>query len=412
VLFEFVTGRLAFNGDSDYSILDRIVRGHPEPFVHDDAAVVAQLRPIVSKSLAKDPADRYQNAELMARDLAEARRKLSDDESGTPTVFISRRDAPAVNVAEVEEPSPVAAAPAVEVTPPHRPTPEPPRRDPAVREAQIREPQIRQPQVIGAGRSASPELAAPSRPLVPRKFFVWAVPGALALVAGIWSLRPQPSVAVNPIETATTPPPVVAPIPDPAPPAASSPSTEVPKALPAQTPPDVPTKVTPTETAKQDRPVFDPRPAVIQPPPAASAAPAPAPPPVNYSARIAAARDAFENGDYTGALQRYEAILKEDPDNAEASRGMQAVRAAQAAESKVFSSTGTSAKIPIDINGRLAHARSRFEEGDYDAAIGAYEEVLKADPRNARAQSGLSEARKAKAAEDAILKRPPKKPGV
>ncbi len=405
VLFEFVTGKLAFAGDSDYSVLDRIVRGQPEPFKHDDAAVVTQLKPIVARALAKDPADRYQSAESMARDLAEASRKLAYDESGTPTAFIPRHQIPPLTAPDVGETSdapaqPAAAEPAVTRRPP---TPEPPRRDPVVNP--VVDKTIKSPSPPAPAAPPAAQRTAPAG--VPRKFWAWAIPGALALAAGLWALRPQPA-GVNPLDSApaAAPPPVVAPAPDPAPPPAASttPVTAVPEPSSA-TPvtPAVPKKDLAQETIKESRPA-DPVPPVNDQ--------RAAPPRVDYSARIAAARDAFENGEYPVALQRYEAILKEDPDNSEATKGIQVVRAAQAAERKLFGSTATPATVQIDINARLAHARSRFEEGDYDAAIGAYEEVLKADPRNARALSGLSEARKAKAAEDAILKRPPKKPGV
>ena len=394
VLYEFVTGRVAFAGDSDYSVLDRIVRGEPEPFKHEDLEVVAQLEPILTKALAKDPADRYQNAEVMARDLFETRQKLANL-SETPTIVIRR---PAVRPPVIPDPvevvkvTPAAPPPVVETAPPPSPPrpqiPPPVVAPPRVPEA-VHTPKVKVPDVPPIGARGSIATRARSS--------TWAgavVFASIALVAGVWSIwRPFAPAGVD-VVAPTTPTAPVQKEPAPAP----TPASPVePVAVTPQ--PEVAGKpVEPVTVAKVPQPAPKENPRVDPPPP---------PPPVDYSARIAAARDAFENGNYAAALQRYEAVLRDDPGNADATRGVQTVRAAQAAENKLFAPSGPR----INIDAVLAQARSRFEEGDYDGAISAYEEVLKADARNARALSGLAEARKAKAAEDAILKRPPKKPG-
>ena len=406
VLYEFVTGQVAFAGDSDYSILDRIVRGEPEPFKHEDRNVIEELEPILKKALAKDPAHRYQNAEVMARDLSEARRNLAD-RSETPTIVIARPRPPrtsdpigAVKVAPAPPPPVVATPPPVGVA---RPEMSPPIVAPPRVPEPVQGPKIKAPDVspivtrgnIGARARSSTWAGA----------FVLA---SIALVAGIWSIRTAPTavdgVVTPPSAPSQTPP---APAPTPAQPTATQtrPDPIPPSTTPTPTPGPIakrpaPQATPPIPTGQTDVTAVQPAPATKTPP--------------NFVPRIAAAREAFENGDYAAALQRYEAVLRDDPGNIDATRGMQAVQTAQAAE-RTLLGLGAPPLTPQDeakIKQRLAHARSRFEEGDYDAAISAYEEVLAIDPRNAAAQSGLRDTRSAKAAEEAILKRPPKKPGA
>lgn len=74
VLFELLTGKRAFSGDNDFSIIYKITREAPE--------AVRELRPdlpdifneILRKSLAKDPAERYQSGMAFAYDLRVALR--------------------------------------------------------------------------------------------------------------------------------------------------------------------------------------------------------------------------------------------------------------------------------------------------------------------------------------------------
>ena len=56
---------------------------------------------------------------------------------------------------------------------------------------------------------------------------------------------------------------------------------------------------------------------------------------------------------------------------------------------------------------RLAAADRFSEDGEYDAAIAAYEEILREFPRSVRASQGLRDARRAKAAGESAPKPAP-----
>jgi len=84
VLHEMLTGTTPFNGADVNQLMYAI--GHAEPAIpsrlNPDVPVVLDL--IVAKTLAKQPADRYQSAEALAADLLAARSGLSsaaDDEA-------------------------------------------------------------------------------------------------------------------------------------------------------------------------------------------------------------------------------------------------------------------------------------------------------------------------------------------
>lgn len=69
VLYEMVTGRRPFEGDSPVSIAYKHVREMPRPPSVHDAGVPRPLEAIIMTGLAKKPEDRYSSAALMRRDL-------------------------------------------------------------------------------------------------------------------------------------------------------------------------------------------------------------------------------------------------------------------------------------------------------------------------------------------------------
>lgn len=69
LLYELLTGRPPFQGDSPVSVAYQHVRENPVPPSHLDAVVTADMDNIVLKALAKDPADRYQTATAMSADI-------------------------------------------------------------------------------------------------------------------------------------------------------------------------------------------------------------------------------------------------------------------------------------------------------------------------------------------------------
>lgn len=72
LLYELLTGRPPFSGDSPVSVAYQHVREMPVPPSQLDSLVTPEMDAIVMKSLAKDPADRYQTATEMRSDIANA----------------------------------------------------------------------------------------------------------------------------------------------------------------------------------------------------------------------------------------------------------------------------------------------------------------------------------------------------
>jgi eukaryotic-like serine/threonine-protein kinase len=69
LLYELLTGRPPFQGDSPVSVAYQHVREAPVPPSHLDAEITPAMDNIVLKALAKDPADRYQSAHEMRSDI-------------------------------------------------------------------------------------------------------------------------------------------------------------------------------------------------------------------------------------------------------------------------------------------------------------------------------------------------------
>ena len=78
VLYEMLTGRLPFAGESMADVADRILNREPEAIGRYSYSVPAEVESIVRKALEKDPAFRYQSAREFYVDLANARRRLRD----------------------------------------------------------------------------------------------------------------------------------------------------------------------------------------------------------------------------------------------------------------------------------------------------------------------------------------------
>jgi eukaryotic-like serine/threonine-protein kinase len=70
VLYELLTGTLPFNGETPLEIAMKHLSEIPRPPSEVRPEIPADLDMVVLRALAKDPADRYENAEEMERDLA------------------------------------------------------------------------------------------------------------------------------------------------------------------------------------------------------------------------------------------------------------------------------------------------------------------------------------------------------
>jgi eukaryotic-like serine/threonine-protein kinase len=79
VLFEMVTGRPPFLGDSPVAVASKQVLEQPIPPSRLNPDVTADLDAVILRALAKNPANRYQSAEEMRADLERAKRGLPVD---------------------------------------------------------------------------------------------------------------------------------------------------------------------------------------------------------------------------------------------------------------------------------------------------------------------------------------------
>ena len=77
VLYEMATGRMAFSANTSAMMFDAILHKAPTAAVRLNPELPAELERIISKSLEKDPALRYQNAADLLSDLKRLRRDSS-----------------------------------------------------------------------------------------------------------------------------------------------------------------------------------------------------------------------------------------------------------------------------------------------------------------------------------------------
>ncbi len=75
-LYEIVTGRRPFQGDSDYSIMAAHLQSMPVPPIQLDPNLPAPLNDIILTAIAKDPAQRFQSADALHTALESVRGEL------------------------------------------------------------------------------------------------------------------------------------------------------------------------------------------------------------------------------------------------------------------------------------------------------------------------------------------------
>lgn len=78
VLYELLTSKKAFDGSNDYSVMYKIVNEDPPPILETKPDLPKIFDQILSKALAKDTSQRYQNSMEFAYDLRLAIRGLKD----------------------------------------------------------------------------------------------------------------------------------------------------------------------------------------------------------------------------------------------------------------------------------------------------------------------------------------------
>ncbi|MCC6513140.1 MAG: protein kinase [Geothrix sp.] len=101
MLYEALAGRRPFEGDTTATILYRLVNEEPPPLAAGDLRGLSpQVGQLLAKALAKDPAQRFQSGEAMARALRDATDPAWAGMPGTqPTRTLPRASAPPVAAA-------------------------------------------------------------------------------------------------------------------------------------------------------------------------------------------------------------------------------------------------------------------------------------------------------------------------
>ena len=122
VLYELLTGKTPFNGDTPIEIAMKHLNEAPRPPSEHRAEIPPELDQIVLRALAKDPHDRYQSAEEFSADLdrLEAGVPVSPETTAAATALLT--GGPATAATQV-----IDRDPGTRVLPPRSPAPPPPR---------------------------------------------------------------------------------------------------------------------------------------------------------------------------------------------------------------------------------------------------------------------------------------------
>ena len=159
VLYEMLTGKVPFNGDSAIEIAMKHVNDAPRPPSHLRSEISPELDQVVLRALAKEPEDRYQTAEDFIEDLerVEAGLPLSQRTADAATALLATVPL-AGGTTEVLPPTPAATTRAAPPRP--RPPSAPPPRYP-------------------------PDYRYDTRPPRRRRFLPWLLVAILLAAAGI-----------------------------------------------------------------------------------------------------------------------------------------------------------------------------------------------------------------------------------
>jgi TonB family protein len=119
VLFEMLTNRKLFSGDNELSILEQVREARVQPPSQQNEDVTPQIDAVVLKALQKDPANRYQTAGEMARDMDAILYSFKPTPTSADLAIYMHRIS-AAEAMQISEPEPVAPPPP---TPAPKPAP-------------------------------------------------------------------------------------------------------------------------------------------------------------------------------------------------------------------------------------------------------------------------------------------------
>jgi len=119
VLYEMVTGRKPFTGESQYAIMAAHMEGAPAPPTEAVPWIPGALSNIILKAIAKDPAARFQSAEAFKAALEAAATSASaEDQAPTQAVPAPTSPIPVAPLPLVSQTQPAPTAPLKTVAPP------------------------------------------------------------------------------------------------------------------------------------------------------------------------------------------------------------------------------------------------------------------------------------------------------
>jgi serine/threonine-protein kinase len=344
ILYELVTGERAYRADSLIAILYKIANEEPDLGLLPGGAAWGTVRAVLARSLAKNPADRYADAQAMAEDVATALRELGgrvDPHAAADHILRFPAGDRGVKTAPAT-PEPVGIS---------GPSPEPSRPDTSATPGLSR-------RLLVAGLGAA-ALASFGLGLV-----IFPRLGAIRIPAGGEAVPATPPSRGTPATEAPAPPIPATPSPA-ASPVAASPSppgslppeaSSEPPALESSpsSPPEVPAS-SPTTEAR--RPTMDSR------PPSAKKAP---PPPVTTEARLERADALFERGQYASAASEARAVLARDPAHPRAREILE------------------DAEVELAVLDALRGARAALARGDRAGALAEVQRGLERKPTDGR----------------------------
>jgi TonB family protein len=113
VLFEMLTNRKLFSGDNELSILEQVREARVTPPSQFNEDVTPQIDAVVLKALQKDPANRYQTAGEMARDIDAILYSYKPTPTSADLAIYMHRISATEPVTQISEPEPVVAPPPV-----------------------------------------------------------------------------------------------------------------------------------------------------------------------------------------------------------------------------------------------------------------------------------------------------------
>ncbi len=245
VLFEMLTGRMPFTDESPLGLMLEVVRAEIPDVRQLNSDVDAELSRILSRMIAKDPNERYNNCHELADDL-----RQHPLLAGAPTIGVK----PMISTAAatvIGMKTPVSAQRSLPQT---VPTPRPGQLNAGTSAGPMPTPPPMQAAPHATRQSRVPQQAAPARRSSP---LPWAIAAVLLLAVGgsVFAFRDQiPFLKSAATTVATTTPATTTPTQPAATPAATTTPPATVATLPAATTPDAPVANTTASTTPANDP--------------------------------------------------------------------------------------------------------------------------------------------------------------